>query len=98
MYSADTKMVDMELGRVRSTDARRYTESLYRFSSTDTILVQHSTLLTFDPNPDLYMMVSIQLAYYCGLLIRSPRMDGVCCYYMQYFETLRQSGGMLVVM
>ena len=32
------------------------------------------------------------------LFIQRPEVDGVCCYYMYYFETLQHSGAMLVVM
>ena len=48
------EMVDLELGHVQSTHVWGYAEALDRFSSTDTIIVPHSALLTFDPNPGLW--------------------------------------------
>ena len=41
-------------------------------------------------------MVGIPLPH--DLFIQRPGVDGVCCYYMCYFETLWHSGAMLVVM
>ena len=42
-------------------------------------------------------MVVIPLTQYCDLLIQRLRVDGVCYYYMCYFETLWHDGAMLVV-
>ena len=51
LCSAD---MEIELGHVWSTNVWGYAEALDRFSSTDTIMVPHSAMLTFDPNPGLW--------------------------------------------
>ena len=43
-------------------------------------------------------IVGIPFTDYCELFIQRPGVDGVCCYYMHYFEALLPSGPMLVVM
>ena len=42
-------------------------------------------------------IVSIPFTDHCELFIQRPRVDGVCCYYMRYFETLLHGGAMPVV-
>jgi len=57
----------------------------------------HHTLLTFDPIILAYgEIVGIPFTDHCALFIQRRRVDGVCFYYMYYFDT--HSGAMLVAM